>query len=128
VVAIKVALLSAHQAMPPNIRLKAPANSNKDTKLHIAFNVDAREEYLTGFSKRKAERRRFGLAMGELKRKRARLEDRKERRAIEKEGADDLDENDLIHVCVSFWSCSLRSADTLWRAGVSSAGAGDGEV
>jgi hypothetical protein len=33
-----------------------------------------------------AERRRFGLAMGELKRKRNALEERKEQRAIEREG------------------------------------------
>jgi hypothetical protein len=34
----------------------------------------------------KAERRRFGLAMGEMKRKRAALEDRKEQRALDREG------------------------------------------
>jgi len=70
--------------MPPNIRLKAPANANKAKHLHIGFNPDARSEYLRGFSKRKVERRRYGLAMGELKRKKAVLEERKERRELEK--------------------------------------------
>ena len=55
--------------MAPNIRIKAPANSNKNTRLHIGFDEAARKNYLGGFGKRKEERRRYGLAMGELKRK-----------------------------------------------------------
>jgi hypothetical protein len=35
-------------------------------------------EYLTGFSKRKQERRRFGLAMQKIKDRKARLADREE--------------------------------------------------
>ena len=38
-------------------------------------------EYLTGFSKRKQERRRFGLAMQKVKDRKARLAEREEVRA-----------------------------------------------
>ena len=85
----------------PNIRSKAPANSNTSNRLHIGFNDEARKEYLNGFSKRKAERRRFGLAMGELKKKRQKLEDRRERRAIEKEGKEDISDDISVDVWLS---------------------------
>ncbi len=48
--------------MPPNIRIKAPSNSNKNNRLHIGFDDDARSDFLRGFSKRKAERRSVFLA------------------------------------------------------------------
>jgi ribosomal RNA-processing protein 17 len=71
--------------MPPSIRIKAPTNANKTNKLHIAFDPDKRREHLTGFSKRKEERRRYGLAMGAMKAKKELLEERRERRQLEKE-------------------------------------------
>mmetsp|Transcript_49831 Transcript_49831/g.113181 ORF Transcript_49831/g.113181 Transcript_49831/m.113181 type:complete len:239 (+) Transcript_49831:226-942(+) len=78
--------------MPPNIRKRAPANSNKNTRLHIAFDEKERTDYLSGFSKRKQERRRYGLAMGELKRKRQLLEERKERRALQKDSQPQIED------------------------------------
>ena len=71
--------------MAPNIRLKAPSSSLQRGKLHISFDESARREHLNGFSKRKEERRRYGLAMGELKRKRQAWEERKERRELKEE-------------------------------------------
>jgi len=71
--------------MPPSIRIKAPSNANKGNKLHIAFDPEKRREHLTGFSKRKEERRRYGLAMGAMKAKKDQLEERRERRQLEKE-------------------------------------------
>ena len=44
---------------------------------HIHNHTHARE-YLTGFGKRKQERRRFGLAMQRVKDRKARLADREE--------------------------------------------------
>lgn len=54
--------------------------SSKKAKLHIGFDDGAREEYLTGFRKRKTERRKQGLAWGKLKERKARLQERKQRR------------------------------------------------
>ena len=73
----------------PDRKHKAPEHKNapnsKKRKLVIAFDPDARKEYLTGFSKRKEERRKYGLAMGELKARKDRLEERKETRESKKE-------------------------------------------
>ena len=88
--------------MPPNIRKRAPANSNKNTRLHIAFDEKERTDYLSGFSKRKQERRRYGLAMGELKRKRQLLEERKERRALQKDSQPQI-EDEHVEVCHFFF-------------------------
>ena len=49
-------------------------------KVHISFDVDARKEYLTGFAKRKAERRKRGHAFEALKRHKAKKELTRERR------------------------------------------------
>ena len=49
-------------------------------KVHISFDVDARKEYLTGFAKRKAERRKRGHAFEALKRHKAKRELTRERR------------------------------------------------
>jgi hypothetical protein len=82
----------------PNIRLKVPANANKGNRLHIGFNEDARLDYLQGFSKRKQERRRYGLAMGKLKKEKQLRADRTERREIAKESRPEIDEDDIIKV------------------------------
>jgi len=52
----------------------------KRKKVEITFDPDARKEWLKGFSKRKQERRKFGLAMQVLKDRKAKLEERKERK------------------------------------------------
>ena len=52
--------------------------SVKKRKLHIGFDPEARTDYLTGFRKRKADRRKFGLTMEELKRRKRKAEERKE--------------------------------------------------
>ena len=55
------------------------ARSGPD-KVHISFDVDARKEYLSGFAKRKAERRKRGHAFEALKRHKAKRELTRERR------------------------------------------------
>lgn len=82
--------------MAPNIRVKAPANSNRGNRLHIGFNEDQRLDYLQGFTKRKQERRRYGLAMGQMKKEKQRLEDRKEQRELAREGKDMCDGEEHI--------------------------------
>ena len=71
--------------MAPNMRTKRPANADSAGKLHISFDEEKRKAHLNGFTQRKQERRRYGLAMGELKRKRQLYEERKERRDTKKE-------------------------------------------
>lgn len=58
---------------------------NKKGKLEIRFDPSKRREYLTGFSKRKQERRAFGLAMQKVKDRKAKLEDRKATREAKEE-------------------------------------------
>ncbi|RLN44965.1 hypothetical protein BBJ28_00005709 [Nothophytophthora sp. Chile5] len=50
----------------------------KKSKLVISFDADKRKEYLTGFHKRKQERRRFGLDMEAYKVKKRQLEAKKQ--------------------------------------------------
>ena len=49
-------------------------------KVHIEFNAEKRTEYLTGFSKRKQARRRFGLDMEAFKQRKKQLEMKKEQK------------------------------------------------
>jgi ribosomal RNA-processing protein 17 len=51
----------------------------------IVFDPEARKEYLQGFSKRKGERRAYGLAMQKMKDRKARLEQRAELKRAERE-------------------------------------------
>lgn len=51
----------------------------------IVFDPEARKEYLQGFSKRKQERRAYGLAMQKVKDRKMRLEQRAELKQAEKE-------------------------------------------
>ncbi|CAH0513297.1 unnamed protein product [Peronospora belbahrii] len=60
-------------------------NRRKKSKLIVTFDPDKRKEYLTGFHKRKQERRRFGLDMEAYKVKKRQLEAKKQRREEEKE-------------------------------------------
>ncbi|EKU20538.1 rrna processing protein rrp17, partial [Nannochloropsis gaditana CCMP526] len=62
----------------------------KNGKLALVFDPEARREYLTGFSKRKKERRTFGLAMQQVKNRKARLMEREELRKAKKGALDDL--------------------------------------
>jgi ribosomal RNA-processing protein 17 len=64
--------------------------SLKRPRLEIVFDPDARKEHLTGFHKRKQERRRFGLAMQQIKDRKERLEERKERRAVDQDKLEEL--------------------------------------
>ncbi|EGZ06056.1 hypothetical protein PHYSODRAFT_348415 [Phytophthora sojae] len=57
----------------------------KKSKLVVTFDPDKRKEYLTGFHKRKQERRRFGLDMEAYKVKKRQLEAKKQRREEQKE-------------------------------------------
>ncbi|TMW55205.1 hypothetical protein Poli38472_013096 [Pythium oligandrum] len=63
---------------------KKPANKKK-SKLVITFDADKRKEFLTGFHKRKQERRRFGLDMEAYKQKKKLMEARKQRREEHKQ-------------------------------------------
>lgn len=49
-------------------------------KVHIEFDAEKRKEYLTGFSKRKQARRRFGLDMEAFKQRKKQLEMKKEQK------------------------------------------------
>ncbi|CEG40001.1 Uncharacterized conserved protein [Plasmopara halstedii] len=57
----------------------------KKSKLVVTFDPDKRKEYLTGFHKRKQERRRFGLDMEAYKTKKRQLEIKRQRREEQKE-------------------------------------------
>ncbi|GLE05702.1 hypothetical protein PINS_up014748 [Pythium insidiosum] len=61
------------------------AAPKKKSKLVITFDAEKRKEFLTGFRKRKQERRRFGLDMEAFKQKKKLLEARKQRREEKKE-------------------------------------------
>jgi ribosomal RNA-processing protein 17 len=69
-------------------------------KTEIVFDDNARNDYLTGFRKRKTERRKFGLAMQIVKDQKAKKEELKERRAtvaaatLGKSEDNDIDENE----------------------------------
>ena len=63
---------------------------NKRGKLSLVFDPEARREYLTGFSKRKTERRKFGLAMQKVKDRKARLLEREEIRKAKQDAWDEL--------------------------------------
>ncbi|KAF1325141.1 Nucleolar protein 12, partial [Globisporangium splendens] len=60
-------------------------NPKKKSKLVVTFDPEKRKEYLTGFHKRKQERRRFGLDMEAFKQQKRLLEARKQRREEQKE-------------------------------------------
>lgn len=51
-------------------RIQAICKSSQTRKKEVFFDENARVEWLTGFRKRKQERRKFGLAMELLKTKR----------------------------------------------------------
>ncbi|KAG2762972.1 hypothetical protein PC129_g11144 [Phytophthora cactorum] len=63
----------------------ANPNMRKKSKLVVTFDPEKRKEYLTGFHKRKQERRRFGLDMEAYKVKKRQLEAKKQRREEQKE-------------------------------------------
>eukprot|EP00600_Ochromonadales_sp_CCMP1393_P008538 CAMPEP_0174960718 /NCGR_PEP_ID=MMETSP0004_2-20121128/3852_1 /TAXON_ID=420556 /ORGANISM="Ochromonas sp., Strain CCMP1393" /LENGTH=219 /DNA_ID=CAMNT_0016209107 /DNA_START=76 /DNA_END=735 /DNA_ORIENTATION=+ len=72
-------------------------------KKEVIFNESARVEYLTGFGKRKQERRKYGLAMEVLKKQKAHKEMLKEHRQAFKEkefkavdGNEDGDDGDVV--------------------------------
>jgi hypothetical protein len=57
----------------------------------IVFDPEARSAYLRGFSKRKEERRAYGLAMQKVKDRKARLEQRAELKQAEKEQVEEAE-------------------------------------
>eukprot|EP00752_Nemacystus_decipiens_P004586 g4186.t1 len=69
---------------------KKSKGGGKKPRVEVVFDPDARKDYLTGFHKRKQARRRFGLAMQEIKDRKERLEERKERREAMKERREEL--------------------------------------
>eukprot|EP00586_Coscinodiscus_wailesii_P018038 CAMPEP_0172517436 /NCGR_PEP_ID=MMETSP1066-20121228/284995_1 /TAXON_ID=671091 /ORGANISM="Coscinodiscus wailesii, Strain CCMP2513" /LENGTH=239 /DNA_ID=CAMNT_0013299435 /DNA_START=119 /DNA_END=834 /DNA_ORIENTATION=- len=71
----------------------APFKFKRKQKLEIKFDPEARKEYLTGFSKRKRERRLFGLAMQKVKDRKAKVDERKELKKAFEEQAQDIERN-----------------------------------
>lgn len=78
-----------HSANKAREERGAKPSSGRVNKLEIGFDADKRNEYLTGFSKRKKVRRQFGLAMQALKDRNEKVADRKERREEQKKAADE---------------------------------------
>ncbi|OQR86439.1 hypothetical protein ACHHYP_10536 [Achlya hypogyna] len=72
--------------------MKTKAKVNKKSKLVVTFDADKRKDYLTGFSKRKQERRRFGHDMEAFKKQKALIEQRKIRKAEQKKLLESLPE------------------------------------
>ena len=66
---------------------------NRHKKVEVTFNASDRLDYLTGFSKRKKERRAFGLAMQKVKDRQAKVDERKDRREAEMEKIQDIERN-----------------------------------
>ncbi|OQS00328.1 hypothetical protein THRCLA_06017, partial [Thraustotheca clavata] len=64
----------------------------KKSKVIVSFDAEKRKEYLTGFSKRKLERRRFGHDMEAFKKQKALIEARKMRKAEQKKLLESLPE------------------------------------
>ncbi|KAF0685366.1 Aste57867_22725 [Aphanomyces stellatus] len=60
-------------------------SSNKKNKLVVTFDAEKRKDYLTGFHKRKQDRRRYGHDMEAFKKKKAQIEARKIRKAEQRE-------------------------------------------
>ncbi|CAM9686999.1 unnamed protein product [Choristocarpus tenellus] len=69
---------------------KSEKGGGKRPRIEVVFDPDARNDYLTGFRKRKQARRRFGLAMQQIKDRKERLEERKERRDALKDRREEL--------------------------------------
>jgi len=74
-----------------NSNAKAFVGNGRPRKLEIKFDPEARKEYLTGFRKRKTERRTFGLAMQRLKDRKNKLDERKDRREAEREKVEEME-------------------------------------
>lgn len=68
-----------------NLEEKKSTMSKKRNRTEIVFDPDARKQYLQGFSERKRQRRAFGLAMQKVKDRKARLDQRAERKKAVKE-------------------------------------------
>ena len=71
------------------------ATINPKGKAQVLFDEQARSEWLTGFGKRKAERRKFGLAMQILKDKKMKKETLRQIKAVSN---DDNDNNNSINI------------------------------
>ncbi|EQC28017.1 hypothetical protein, variant [Saprolegnia diclina VS20] len=79
--------------------MKTKAKVNKKSKLVVTFDADKRKDYLTGFSKRKQERRRFGHDMEAFKKQKILIEQRKIRKAEQKKLMESIPEVvDVKHV------------------------------
>ncbi|KDO25301.1 hypothetical protein SPRG_09131 [Saprolegnia parasitica CBS 223.65] len=79
--------------------MKTKAKVNKKSKLVVTFDADKRKDYLTGFSKRKQERRRFGHDMEAFKKQKILIEQRKIRKAEQKKLMESIPEvADVKHV------------------------------
>jgi len=71
---------------------------NVKGKATVVFNEQARNEWLTGFGKRKADRRKYGLAMQIVKDKRTKKDTLRQIRAIATNDDDDDDDtNDILN-------------------------------
>lgn len=69
----------------PRHKVQDAALRKKKRITHIGFDPDARNQYLTGFSERKRQRRVYGLAMQKVKDRKAKLEAKAELKSAVKE-------------------------------------------
>eukprot|EP00128_Syssomonas_multiformis_P011995 Colp12_sorted_trinity150504_noHs@12456 len=92
-----VASKPSYSQLPSKGKRKA---INKKTKLEIKFDEDARKEFVTGFHKRKQERRKVAQEQAEKKAREELLAKRKEKReamkAIQKAAEVNINEDDLM--------------------------------
>ena len=70
--------------------IKARAALTGGKKKELIFDESSRQDWLTGFGKRKQERRKFGLAMEVLKKKKSLQDIRKAKRIVSKEAVEEF--------------------------------------
>merc|ERR1711862_1086505 len=68
------------RAFAANTNKSSSHNPLQKRKLEVTFDKEKRKEYLANFSKRKRERRCFGLAIQKVKDRKVKLQERKNRR------------------------------------------------
>jgi hypothetical protein len=84
----------------PGTSTKKPRQRYRE---EIVFDPEARKEYLRGFSERKQKRRSYGLAMQKVKDRKAKLEQRAEKRDAVREQMEDTEKHkeELLQVVLA---------------------------
>jgi Nucleolar protein 12 (25kDa) len=86
-------------------------NSSRKQKrvTHIGFDPDARNEYLTGFSERKRQRRCYGLAMQKVKDRKSRLDQRAELKLAVKEQIIEAERKKASFADAAYHACNTAA-------------------